>query len=137
MEPLPDPWIRDQSVEPQASLLYQWLCPGRRLRSRRMGVPQWPTGAARSKTGIGALRGPARTARAALRQGLSSGRPRFELADVPHDAVVKEVDDGADARRPLHALMGHQPHRPAMIAPWRNALDEVGLGVGDDARQDR
>ena len=59
----------------------------------------------------------------------------FELADVAAEPLVEEIDHGPDARGVADAFMGEQPQHASMILARRKAADEVGIRVGDDARQ--
>src|SRR4051794_30249684 len=68
-----------------------------------------------------------------MRSGCLGLRLRFELADMPAQLLVEEIDDDADSGRAAHALMGHEPHHPAVAAPRRDALDEVRIDVRHDA----
>ena len=62
---------------------------------------------------------------------------RLHLADVSAQTFIEEVDDGADSRRVADALVCEQPEYSAVIVSRRNALDEVRIGIRDDARQNR
>ncbi len=75
----------------------------------------------------------ARVARRARRLGGSGFL--LEPADVAAEPLVEEVDDRPHARRVADPLVGEQPQLPAVIAARREALDQIGIGVGDDARQ--
>ena len=35
------------------------------------------------------------------------------------------------------AIVGEQPQHAIVIVAWRDAADEIGIRIGDDARQDR
>ena len=67
----------------------------------------------------------------------SGGRaPVGQHAAVRAQPLVEEVDHCPHARRLAEALVGDQPHRPAMAGLGGHAPDKIRFGIGDDARQD-
>src|SRR5205814_6371322 len=76
-----------------------------------------------------------RAARTALYGELGGCPFPLELSHVTADAVVEKVDYRTNPWTVADTLVGHQPHRPAMVVARRDALDQVELAVGNDAGQ--
>ena len=56
---------------------------------------------------------------------------------MPAEPVVQEIDDGPYARRVPAAFMRQEPEDASVLGPGRQALDQICVGVADDAGENR
>ena len=52
-------------------------------------------------------------------------------------SLVEEINHRPNSRRVPYPLVCEEPESPLMVGSGRKASNEVGIGVSDDARQDR